>query len=121
MDKAEARQVLAGKIAQLRRWLYTDLRRFMEPEGLEVAGPSSNQVSLQSAPAAARLPPSFRKSPGQREAHRPGPTQEPSMEFFCDLSSLDGVLVDDLVLSFSAKDDVPIAMALADTPARSSR
>ena len=39
------------------------------------------------------------------------------MEFFCDISSLDGVLVDDLVLSFPAKDDAPIAMALADTPA----
>jgi hypothetical protein len=39
------------------------------------------------------------------------------MEFFCDVTSLDGVLVDDPVLSFSAKDDVPIAMLLVDTPA----
>lgn len=39
------------------------------------------------------------------------------MEFFCEVSSLDGVLVDDPVLSFSATDDVPIAMLLVDTPA----
>jgi hypothetical protein len=47
MDKAEARQVLAGKIAELRRWSYTDLLRFMEPEGLEVAGPSGTIYQLE--------------------------------------------------------------------------
>jgi hypothetical protein len=52
-----------------------------------------------------------------RRASKARPGQEAGMEFFCDVSSLDGVLVDDLVLSFSAKDDVPIAMALVDTPA----
>jgi hypothetical protein len=52
-----------------------------------------------------------------RRASKARPTQEAGMEFFCDACSLDGVLVDDLVLSFSAKDDVPIAMALVDTPA----
>ena len=39
------------------------------------------------------------------------------MEFFCDVNSLDGVLVDDPVLTFSAKDDMPIALLLVDTPA----
>lgn len=47
MDKVEARQVLAGKIAQLRRRSYTDLLRFMEPEGLEVAGPSGTIYQLE--------------------------------------------------------------------------
>jgi hypothetical protein len=47
MDKAEARQVLADKIAELRRWSYTDLLRFMEPEGLEVAGPSGTIYQLE--------------------------------------------------------------------------
>jgi hypothetical protein len=48
MDKVEARQVLAGKIAELRRWSYTDLLRFfMEPEGLEVIGPSGTIYQLE--------------------------------------------------------------------------
>jgi hypothetical protein len=47
MDKVEARQVLAGKIAELRRWSYADLLRFMEPEGLEVAGPSGAIYQLE--------------------------------------------------------------------------
>jgi hypothetical protein len=40
VNKTEARQLLAAKIAELRRCSYTDLLRFMEPEGLEVVGPS---------------------------------------------------------------------------------
>jgi len=37
----------------------------------------SNQASLPSAPAAATLPPSFRKSHGQRGGHRPGRGSRP--------------------------------------------
>ena len=47
MDKVEARQVLAGKIAELRRSSYTDLLRHMEPEGLQVAGPSGVTYQLE--------------------------------------------------------------------------
>jgi hypothetical protein len=38
------------------------------------------------------------------------------MEFFCDVSRLDGVLIDDPVVT-AAIDDEPIAMLLVDTPA----
>jgi hypothetical protein len=37
----------------------------------------SNQASVPLAPAAATLPPSFRKSPGQRGGHRPGGGSQP--------------------------------------------
>ncbi len=39
------------------------------------------------------------------------------MHFICDVERLDGVLVDDPVLTFSCKDTVPIMMLLVDTPA----
>jgi hypothetical protein len=47
VNKAEARQLLAAKIAELRRHSYSDLLRFMEPEGLEVAGPSGATYQLE--------------------------------------------------------------------------
>lgn len=47
MNKTEARQLLAAKIAELRRHSYSDLLRFMEPEGLEVAGPSGATYQLE--------------------------------------------------------------------------
>jgi hypothetical protein len=47
MDKVEARQVLAGKLAELRGRSYTDLLGFMEPEGLGVAGPSRTIYQLE--------------------------------------------------------------------------
>jgi hypothetical protein len=40
VDKAEARQLLAAKLAELRRLSYAELLRYKEPEGLEVTGPS---------------------------------------------------------------------------------
>ena len=47
VDKAEARQLLAAKIAELRRHSYSDLLRFIEPEGLEVTGPSGATYQLE--------------------------------------------------------------------------
>ena len=47
MNKPEARQLLAAKLTELRRQSYSDLLRFMEPEGLEVAGPSGVTYQLE--------------------------------------------------------------------------
>jgi hypothetical protein len=46
-----------------------------------------------------------------RRVSRARPGQEASMEFFCDVSRLDGVLIDDPVVT-AAMDDEPIAMLL---------
>jgi hypothetical protein len=51
VNKAEARQLLAAKIAELRRHSYSDLLRFMEPEGLEVTGPSGSTYQLEVEPS----------------------------------------------------------------------
>ena len=40
MDTAEARQLLAAKLAELRQLSYGDLLRYREPVCVEVAGPS---------------------------------------------------------------------------------
>jgi len=47
VNKAEARQLLAAKLAELRHQSYSDLLRLMEPEGLEVAGPSGAIYQLE--------------------------------------------------------------------------
>jgi hypothetical protein len=47
VNTAEARQLLAAKLAELRRRSYSDLLRLMEPEGLEVAGPSGVTYQLE--------------------------------------------------------------------------
>ncbi|HEX6676020.1 MAG TPA: hypothetical protein VF486_13435 [Actinomycetes bacterium] len=47
MDKAEARQLLAAKLAELRRLSYAELLRYREPEGFEVTGPSGTAYQFE--------------------------------------------------------------------------
>jgi hypothetical protein len=47
MDKAEAQQLLAAKLAELRRLSYAELLRYKEPEGFEVTGPSGSWYQFE--------------------------------------------------------------------------